>query len=216
MTEKDIPEIEIDRYLEGYMTDSEKVNFEIRLADDTELQREVELQRSIIKAIRKEQLAKIINRKEIQIGKQNKIRKLVFGIGTFALAASLLGFFYVGYLNNCTSLANRYYVAYAYTPIPSRGGESLPLTRADSLFFKALTNLEKSKSSDAILDLQTLLDHPNELQAATNNVVKWYLSLAYLKNGKKQKAKALLQDIIKQGSGEFYSKAKDLLKEIDN
>jgi hypothetical protein len=216
MKENEILEEEIDRYLNGSMTEEERNAFNSRLADDSELRKEVELQRSIIKAIRKEQLEKIIQNEEGRIIKKGKIRKLVISFGSLALAASVLGFFYVGYLNNCENIANRYYVAYVYTPIPSRGGATLPLTKSDSIFFNALHQLENRKKKSAIKQLENLNNSTTEMIAASSQAVKWYLSLAYLKNGEKRKAMELLHLIIKEPSGEFYAQAKDLLMEIEN
>jgi hypothetical protein len=44
--------------------------------------------------------------------------------------------------------------------------------------------------------------------------VKWYLSLAYLKNGEKKKAGILLLEIANETNSEYKLKAKDLLKEL--
>jgi len=44
--------------------------------------------------------------------------------------------------------------------------------------------------------------------------VKWYLSLAYLKNGEKKKARILLLEIANETNSEYKLKAKDLLKEL--
>ena len=208
MSEKDFSELEIDLYLEGLMEETERADFETRIGNDAELRNEVNLQRSIIKAVRKEQLLKIVQKEENQIIKQGKIRKLVFSIGSLAIAASLIGFFYIGYLNSCENLANRYYMAYAYTPISSRGGETLPLTKSDTLFFDALKQLEEGKNTLAIKQLTDMQNNPKEMNATTDQAVKWYLSLAYLKNGNKAKAKSLLQIILKEPSGEFYLKSK--------
>jgi len=216
MSEKEFSDIEIDRYLEGSMDNVERASFENRADNDVELRHEISLQRSIIKAVRREQLENIVQREETRIGKQNNVRKLVFTIGSLAMAASLIGFFYAGYLNNCASLADRYYVAYANAPIPSRGGETLPQTKSDSAFFDALKQIERGNSRGAIRQLKNLQDNPKEMNIATDYAVKWYLTLAYLKSGKKQKAKELLHLIIKEPSGEFYTKAKDLLKEIED
>lgn len=216
MSDKEILDQEIDRYLEGLMNETERADFYTRMGEDAHLRNEVNLQRSIIKAIKNEQLKIILKKEEIQIKKKGKIRKLVFTIGSLAIAASLIGFFYMGYLNSCSTLADRYYVAYAYTPIPSRGGENLPLTKSDSLFFEALQQLEKGKSSVAIKQLMNLKEFHKEMNTVTDQAIKWYLSLAYLKSGNKHKSKLLLREIVNGQPGEFYSKAKDLLREIEN
>lgn len=169
MKENEILEETIDRYLNGLMTDEETTAFNARLQNDSELHKEVELQRSIIKAVRKEQLGKIIQKEERRIIKQKGIRKLVISIGSFALAASVLGFFYVGYLNNCEDLANRYYAEYTYSPIPTRGDETLPLTKSDSIFFNALQELEKGNNKLAISRLEELNNSSSEMIAASES-----------------------------------------------
>ena len=207
-------EQEIDRYLEGAMTAEENETFIERLKRDPELVKEVELQRSIIRAVRNERLGKIIEIEEQHLHKQGKIRKLVISIGSFAVAASLFGIIYLTYLNSCEKLADRYYVAYTYTPLPSRGGEIASLTRADSMFFNALVELEKGNKKQAIKLLENLHHSNYEMVAATDSAIKWYLSLAYLKNGQKKKARILLQEIVNKPNSEFTIKAKNLLNEL--
>lgn len=215
MKENELLEVEIDRYLNGSMTNEEKEAFNSRIEKDSELLKEVELQRSIIWAVRKEQLGKIIQKKEEGITKKRSIRNLVFSVGSFALAASILGFFYVGYINkDCENIANRFYASYTYTPIPSRGGEKMPLTKSDSIFFNALHQLESGHSKVAIHQLENLKNSSSEMLAASEQAVKWYLSLAYLKNGQKKKARILLLEISNDLNSEFKIKAKDLLKEL--
>ena len=221
MTQKDILIQEVDRYLTGEMDEAAKMAFEKRLADDPEARNEVELQRLIIQGVRKEQLKKIIQKEEeaikaIKITKTKLVRKWI-SIGSLAIAASLSGFFYLGYLNNCSNLADGYYVAYVNIyELPSRGGESLHPTQADSLFFDALKQLENGHNRSAAKQLATIQNRPTELHAATGNAVKWYLSLAYLKSGKKQKTKVLLLQIIADTTSEFNVEAKGLLKEIED
>ena len=207
-------EQEIDRYLEGTMTVEESESFNERLKCDPELVKEMELQRSIIRAVRNERLGKIIENEERQLHKQGRIRKLVISIGSFAVAASLFGIFYLTYLNSCEKIADRYFVAYAYTPLPSRGGEIASLTKADSMFFNAIVELERGNKKQAIMLLENLHHSSYEMVAATDPAIKWYLSLAYLKNGQKNKARILLLEIVKMPNNEFTQKAKNLLNEL--
>lgn len=221
MDQKEILAQEVDRYLQGEMEENERVVFEKRLTEDEEVRKEFELQKLIIKGVRKEQLKKIIQKEEEKIkeekGIQVKLIRKWISIGSLAIAASLSGFFYLGYLNNCSNLADRYYVAYTNIyELPSRGGETLHPTQADSLFFDALKQLENGRTRSAAKQLATLQNIRTELHAATENAIKWYLSLAYLKSGKKEKAKGLLLKLIENPSGEFYSEAKGLLKDIEN
>jgi hypothetical protein len=207
-------EQEIDRYLEGAMTNEERESFNERLKGDPELVKEMELQRSIIRAVRNERLGKIIEHEERHLHKQGRIRKLVISIGSFAVAASLFGVFYLTYLNSCEKLADRYYVAYTYTPLPSRGGEIASLTNADSIFFNAIVELERGNKKQAITLLENLHHSSYEMVAATDLAIKWYLSLAYLKNGQKSKARILLLEIVKMPNNEFTQKAKNLLNDL--
>lgn len=211
MEENEILEELIDRYLSGSMTEAELNSFNSRLSKDPDLRNEVEIQRSIIKAVRNEQLERIIQKEEKKI---NKTRKLILYAGSLAIAASLIGVFFVGNQNTCENIANKYYSSYIYTPIPSRGGETLPLTKSDSIFFNALQNLESGNKKEAIKELEST-NIPNlEMNAASLPAVKWYLSLAYLKKGLKKKARTMLEEIIKMPDNEYTSKANDLLKEL--
>jgi hypothetical protein len=220
MNQKEILTQEVDRYLQGEMEENERIAFEKRLIKDEEARNEVELQKLIIKGVRKEQLKRIIQKEEGKINgekiKQAKLVRKWISIGTLAIAACFSGFFYLGYLNNCSNLVDKYYVAYANIyELPSRGGETLHPTQADSLFFDALKQLEKGHNRSAAKQLATLQTRQTELHAATENAIKWYLSLVYLKNGQKQKAKELLKQLVEKPSGEFYSEAKNLLKDIE-
>lgn len=214
MTQKETLQQEVDHYLQGEMDELTRVNFEKRLDIDTEARNEVELQRLIIKTVRKSQLQKIVQKEEDKIKRSAVIKKII-AFGSFAVAASFSGFLYLGYLNNCTNLANRYYVAYVNIyELPSRGGETLYPSQSDSLFFDALKQLEEGKNRSAAKQLLMIENNPSEFHAASENALKWYLSLAYLKSGKKQKAKALLQKIVADQTGEFYTEAMGLLKEL--
>lgn len=213
MKDNEIEE-KIDQYLKGSMTNQEREAFESQIEKDSELNREVDLQRAIIWAVRKEQLGKIIQNEEENIRKKTNIRKLVIYFGSIAVAASLSGVFYLGYLNNCGSISNRYYQSYTYTPLPSRGDEVSALTQSDSIFFEALHQLENGQKKLSITQLESLNNSSAEMLAATNDAVKWYLSLAYLKNGQKKRAKTLLHEIVNRANSEYKTKAEDLLKEL--
>lgn len=211
MEENEIQDELIDRYLSVSMTEEEFKSFNSRLSTDPDLRNEVQLQRSIIKAVRHEQLEKIIQNEEKKI---NNTRKLILYAGSLAIAASLFGVFFVGNRNTCQNIANNYYSSYIYTPIPSRGGETLPLTKTDSIFFNALQHLESGNKKEAIRNLESI-NIPNlEMNAASLPAIKWYLSLAYLQKGLKKKARTMLEEIIKMPDNEYTSKANDLLKEL--
>lgn len=220
MDRKEILIQEVDHYLQGEMEENERIIFEERLTEDEEARKEVEFQRLIIKGVRKKQLRKIIQKEEEKIKaekitKTKLIRKWI-SIGSLAIAASFSGIFYLGYLNNCSNLADRYYVVYTNIyELPSRGGESLHPTPADSLFFDALKQLEIGHNRSAAKQLATLQTRQTELHAVTENAIKWYLSLAYLKSGKKEKARLLLRQISENNTGEFNAEAKHLLKELE-
>lgn len=215
MEDKKTLEEYIDRYLEGSLSDEEKEAFELKMSKNPELRKEVALQRSIIRAVRNEQLEKIFLKEDKKIKKQKNTRKLVIYFGSLAIAASVAGFFYIGRLNHYDKLAGEYYESYTYTPLPSRGEENAYLTEADSVFFNALKDIENDNISSAIDKLETLKNSEPEMLAATEQSVNWYLALAYLKKGKKNKARAVLQEIEKSMNNEYIQKAKDLIKELE-
>lgn len=215
MEEKKTLEEYIDHYLEGSLSDEEKDAFELKMSKNPELRKEVALQRSIIRAVRNERLEKVILKEEKNIKKQKHTRKLVISFGSLAIAASVAGFFYISQLNQYENLAEKYYESYTFTPLPSRGEDSLYLTGADSVFFNALQDIENDKISSAIDKLENLKNSEPEMLAATEQSVNWYLALAYLKKGKKNKARAVLQEIEKSMNNEYIQKAKDLIKELE-
>lgn len=214
MSGQDILFEEVDRYLSGEMDQEAKLNFENKLVDDPKLRNEVELQRMIIKSVRKEQLEKIIQKEESKLRRSIMTRRLIT-FGSLAIAASLTGFFYIGFINNCVSLADRHYVAYAnISQLPSRG-KSLS-TQSDSLFFDALRQLEEGNNRRAAKQLADLQNKQSELHVASESTLKWYLSLAYLKCGKKHKTKILLHQILEETTDEYKIEARKLLKELEN
>lgn len=203
-----------DRYLNGTMDGDEKESFLAEMRRNPELAKEIELQRSIIRTVRQGQVNRIMQKEEHQIRKKKRVRILSISFGTIALAASITGFFYLAHLKNCETLADRYYLSYNHTSVQSRGGESLPMNKDDSTFMMALMEMEQGNITLAIHQLESLNHPDSRMMAVTPQAVKWYLTLAFLKNGQKKKAMALLREIASEPDGEYTQKARSLLTDL--
>lgn len=205
----------IDRYLSQKMDRQELAAFEERMTREPDFRKEVIFQKMIIDAVRKKELKKIFQNEEIRKGKILRTR-IIFTMGTMLAAASLFtGFLYIENLNRCEALANRYYASYVNIyELPSRGEPAAIATPADSVFFAALKDIEKNNTKKAVAQLNQLQKVPGRLKAAPVDVVKWYLALAYLKDGKKKKAIELLKLISNEPNSDYSIKAKKLLTDL--
>ncbi len=80
-----------------------------------------------------------------------------------------------------------------------------------ALLFISISYLSLDDSKKAIRNLKKLLTIP--IDAKLRVTTNWYLALAYLKHGKKRKAKKILQIIIGSDS-EYKKRAKKLLNDL--
>ena len=78
-----------------------------------------------------------------------------------------------------------------------------------AVFYAALSNIENNKTETAINQLIKIARPGNEFSEEAN----WYLALAYLKAGNKNKeAKNIFEDIAKNNNSPYKSQADQLLK----
>jgi hypothetical protein len=79
----------IDRYLAGQMSDKERQAFQEKLEEDKELRREVELQREVISAIRKQALRNKVNTFEQNRKKRTVVKWAAYVLVPLAVAACM-------------------------------------------------------------------------------------------------------------------------------
>ncbi len=192
-----------------------------------------------------DKIREIIKKDEIQeVPKEEVITKPItklpprFGnIFRYAIAASLLIF--LGITWHDFTLSSRLYQEFYTTELEgSRGKEigNCPDTKTLDLFYQKkyqsfLQTLDKQADSPcnsyytgvAFLELESSQKAVEYLFKATlsdEKIIKqkaeWYLALAYLKNKEANKAKTLLQKIIKTPEHQYENIAKDLMNQLQN
>ena len=96
----------IDRYLASAMSEEEMLQFEEKLKSDKHLQREVNIQREAIKAIRRKAMRDKVQRFERQMRVQTIRRWTIRTLSPIAIAACFAGVIIWTQLTRVTSLSN--------------------------------------------------------------------------------------------------------------
>lgn len=96
----------IDRYLASAMSEEEMLQFEEKLKSDKHLQREVNIQREAIKAIRQKAMREKVQRFERQMRVQTIRRWTIRTLSPIAIAACFAGVIIWTQLTRVTSLSN--------------------------------------------------------------------------------------------------------------
>ena len=97
--------------------------------------------------------------------------------------------------------------------MPSRG-EALVMDSTDSLLINSISLIKNGESEKAVKQLKTIIDDPEKLQYIELDVAQWYLALAQLKEGNKEDAVKLLEQVKLNKESEFALKAEKLLIEL--
>ena len=79
-----------------------------------------------------------------------------------------------------------------------------------SRFYLALAKMEEGRDEEAILQFDAVQKAGQEYSEEST----WYLALLYVKNDRIDEAKALLNALIRPGSGRYYEKAKKLTSDL--
>ncbi len=87
--------------------------------------------------------------------------------------------------------------------------QSVP-QNSKALLYCAVSQLAINKPDEAIANLESILKSGHNLYIPA---ARWYIALAYLKKNDKAKAKAMLQNIVKQ-NGEYKREAKKALQDL--
>jgi len=226
-----------EAYLEGKLTEEEKVDFEVRLLVDKDLAEELELYKKIVGGFKDIQSEKI--RQQLQIideeldNKNNSSTKNFYWWA--GIAASLIFLQIYLYKSN--------------TNIPLPLEEGLPVLMGDNnnLEFQNAMQLYKSGKYDASIKrfnqlfvanptndtliyfigcaelnsqkYQEASQHFKNVSANSNSVFylksKYYLAYSLYKNNQSNEAKLILQELISNNENPFVEEAKLFLKEIN-
>ena len=210
----------IDRYIKGQMSATELTEFETQLLNDIELKKEVELQTAIAKAIYKKNMLNVVTGNEsivIAAAANRFTRKTIVQLTTLAAAACFAGVLLISHffqLHSYNQLSESYFNPYrSVYDMPSRG-EALVMDSTDSLLINSISLIKNGESEKAVKQLKTIIDDPEKLQYIELDVAQWYLALAQLKEGNKEDAVKLLEQVKLNKESEFALKAEKLLIEL--
>ncbi len=208
---------QIDRYIKGQMSATELIEFETQLINDGELKKEVELQTAIAKAIYKKNMLNVVAGNQSNVLKHRFARKTIVQITTLAAAACFAGVLLISHfyqLHSYNQLSESYFTPYqSVYDMPSRG-EALVMDSTDSLLINSISLFKNGESEKAVKQLKTIIDDPEKLQYIELDVAQWYLALTQLKEGNKEDAVKLLEQVKLNKESEFALKAEKLLIEL--
>jgi len=143
---------------------------------------------------------------------------------TVSIAAIFLLLFGVyTYQSNFTKEDGTTYIALAdkyYNQTPKalfRSGANDLEHELDSLFAKVGTSEEMTSTINRLQEIHESIDSVYVYSVNGNDIrIKWFLALAFLKDGQKGKATELLSTIVKDDKGTYLKEeAEQLLKDID-
>lgn len=181
----------MEAYLENRLSDAERQSFTHEISTDIELRSEVEAQQKMRLGLRALAIEKQIDeaRRRTQSSPKATIEKKLNSLQSWGLAASVAVMLGAGWLvweNNKTA------------------GNAERRTMAE----KEMTEMRyKSMPLDSLREITK-----NAESAKAREKAEWYVALAYMHQGQKDKAKALLTQISENPQHTYQQKAETLLK----
>ncbi len=234
----------VKRYVNGSLSDKEKLHIDQRIEDDARFAEVFSEHRLIIESITLHERNELKNKLKLEDApSQYSIKKSSNNKRWWSMAASVVLIATSAYLlffqnPNPDNLYQEYYKPY-YNVLDDvqRSGESTssPAMKSydegayekclDELqldlvldpenpwlnLYKGICHLELSQTQEAISVLQSLDQHPNP---QIQEVVNWYLGLAYLRAHDLSSAKFVFTT-LKSDTGPYQKRASDILLELD-
>ena len=228
----------INSYFEKSLSTEEQILFDSLMESDADFAEEVTFQKNLKKAISLNERADLKKKLASFETKKPKVKafKIFYAAASIVLLCGL-GFYFTQ--NSSNGLYDEYYHSYPNVVAPTVRGEnkidlkseafyeydsgnyqkSLELfskiydTEKDdyALFYKALSQMELQKTSEAIATFK-------QFDLGKNNAftpfVKWYLALSYLKENQKEKAIPLLKSLSETDNPQ-QEMANKLLSELE-
>ena len=212
----------IDKCILGQMTDTEKIAFEEELGNNSDLNKEYQLQKEIALASQRIHFRRHIESVEgkLQIMRRNRIRRL----WSCSVAAAMIGICILGLdLKYSSQIKATSLVCYEIMDAPvTRSGSTVDAMVNE--IYQALGDGEyseiKSRISDVLEIINESLTKPvvsdedryaYEVLLIQKQEVEWYNAILLMKQGKVIKSRKALKNIASLG-GIYADKANDILK----
>jgi pentatricopeptide repeat protein len=185
----DLLQEQIEDYVAGVMPETDKVSFEEKIKSDTQLRQQVIETQRLREILLRSRVFRQVEAARAEISQPKKGRELIFMLGGFVAAASIFLFT----LSSPVMLTSQEFNYRGETTI-SQGSES----RLND-FEKAKAIINKGDNpQEAIKILEKLTLNP-EISSNYQRNSKWMLVIAYLQNGKTDKAEETFNKIICEG-----------------
>ena len=214
----------IDKFLRDQMTPEETDAFLRDMELDEELRKEAQLTALMIQDLQERQAERDSEIIEEVVASKKKAKIVRMVRWTVSIAAIFLLLFGVyTYQSIFTKEDGTTYIALAdkyYNQTPKalfRSGANDLEHELDSLFAKVGTSEEMTSTINRLQEIHESIDSVYVYSVNGNDVrIKWFLALAFLKDGQKGKATELLSTIVKDDKGTYLKEeAEQLLKDID-
>ena len=217
MANKDNSE-RIEKFLREQMTPEENEAFLNDLRNDMDLREEAQMMALLIKEMKEEQAKQSEKLREDVLAEEKqskKAKKVSMVRWSLSIAAMFILIFGATLLWNRQSdtdkLFNEYYSSYTIDHGPIKGGNNSNVEEELAVLFNQVgTEKNLSIVIDKLQKIYDSIDSEYEYSLFTDDIA-WYLALAYLKDGKPEKAKELLNQLASNGN----EKAIAIIKELE-
>lgn len=208
----------IERFLREQMSLEENEAFLNDLRIDKDLREEALMMALMIKEMKEDQArqSEKLTQDVLAEEKQAKMAKMIRMIRwPLSIAALFILIFGATLLWNRQSdtdkLFNEYYSSYTIDHGPIKGGNNSNVEEELAVLFNQVgTEKNLSIVIDKLQKIYDSIDSEYEYSLFTDDIA-WYLALAYLKDGKPEKAKELLNQLASNGN----EKAIAIIKELE-
>ena len=208
----------IDKFLRDQMTPEEIDAFLRDMELDEELRKEAQLTALMIQDLQERQAERDSEIIEEVVTSKKKAKIVRMVRWTVSIAAIFLLLFGVyTYQSNFTKEDGTTYIAHQTPKALFRSGANDLEHELDSLFAKVGTSEEMTSTINRLQEIHESIDSVYVYSVNGNDIrIKWFLALAFLKDGQKGKATELLSTIVKDDKGTYLKEeAEQLLKDID-
>lgn len=214
----------IERFLRGDMNAEEETCFKEEIKTNPQLQARAEAISALVRGMkrkgRKEDtliVDEVTSGSNLVTGRNRNrtFRSIAWACSIAALFVILFNVFSNSKQDKLDSIVAEYYTPFQPDEFV-RGDEDSAIVAELTALFNAVG--KEDDCSNVMMKLESIyksIDDDYTYRAYSNDVA-WYLALAYIKCGKVEEAKKVLNEIIEDNPGsEIANRAKKMLKEVD-
>lgn len=210
----------VEDYIEGKMSDKDRLTFEKELEINAELKEAVELHRAIVRAIRMKAAKEHLQRVEREIQIKERRRK-IFAISRYISIGAIAACIIVGIFIHFDTASDYRQCGADIQLITSsvRGGDSYADRALEAIesghYDLALTIIEEGEKVTFVCEdiHPELVEQARQEYIQGQDDLRWYKAVTYMRMGKYFKAKRLLKQIATSDSY-YKTVAQEVLKKL--